>query len=133
MSEFNTNIKLGELGYVIKSDGNYNFYVKPMIVGQVRVERTHPKYRNSIGNDSLFQEKYMCEGTGVGSGTLYTYGDHIFSTEADAINIGIVKHKQRAYKQIAMRDEQSAKLAAETKARELRQLEELKAKYEAKE
>jgi hypothetical protein len=133
MSEFNTNIKLGELGYIIRSDGNYNFYVKPMIVGQVRVERTHPKYRSNIGNKPLFQEEYMCEGTGIGGGILYTYGYDIFSTEADAINIGIVKHKQRAYKQIAMRDEQAAKWAAETKARELRQLEELKAKYEAKE
>jgi hypothetical protein len=133
MSEFNTNIKLGELGYVIRSDGNYNYYVKPMIVGQVRVVRTHPKYRSNIGNNPLFQEEYMCEGTGIGGGSLYTYGDHIFSTEADAINIGIVKHKQRAYKQIAMRDEQAAKWAAETKARELRQLEELKAKYEVKE
>jgi hypothetical protein len=129
MGTFTTKIPLGKIGYVVRNDGEYNFYVKEMEVGKVTIEQVHPKATSKYVYDPAYKESYMCFETGVESGTVYTYGEHIFATKEDAENIGIVKHKQRAHKEIARRDEHIAQQKEIARAREIRELVRLKEKY----
>jgi hypothetical protein len=128
MGTFTTKIKLGECGFVVR--GHLEYYVQEMEVGKVTIEQLHPKHASN-GNP-VYIEKYMCVDTGIGSGSFYYYGKDIFSTRKDAEEIGVVKYKQRAHKQIAKRDAYLAKQQEHQRIMELRQLEVLKAKYEGK-
>jgi hypothetical protein len=129
LREFKTKIKLGETGYVVKHDGDYNFYIKEMRVGQVEIVMKHPEIVR-YSTDKVYEERYMCFETGVGSGTVYIYGLHIFSTKEAATNIGVVKQKQMHYEYIAARDAELARRLEYEKDQEIRQLAALKAKYE---
>jgi len=58
-------------------------------VGQVRVTITESQGDGEDGFDNFRPqssrvEEYMCEETGIGSGTIYTLGESIFETEAEA-------------------------------------------------
>jgi hypothetical protein len=130
MGTFNTKIKLGNIGYVVTCNYNtYEVYIKEMEVGKVQIEQYHPKVDRY--NELLYVERYMCFETGVGSGTVYTYGTSIFATREEAENIGVVKERQRLHKDIERTKIMLENRAKEKKERELRQLQELKAKYES--
>jgi hypothetical protein len=75
-------------------------------VGLVRVELI-----DSPGIDSTFSnyakqngytEQYMCIETGIGSGSVYTLGEHIFATEAEclAANAGRIERAKKAQEEL---------------------------------
>jgi hypothetical protein len=72
----------------------------------------------------------MCVETGVGGGTVWTYGKNIFATEAEA-QTGVIAHQQAAYKQRAERDAYRAQQAEQQRQKDLRTLDRLKQQYEA--
>jgi len=123
------NIRLGDIGYVVQCNySTYEVYVKEMKVGKVTIEEYHP---NVVRYDEpYYAEKYMCFETGVGTGTVYYFGVDIFASREDAENVGVVNRKQKLHKQIAERNAMLEREAKEKMERELRQLQELKAKYE---
>lgn len=71
-------------------------YKGPLTVGQIRVILTDSKGINdgyveriNVAFDNYkpqqsYTEEYMCEETGIGSGTVYTFGKSAFLTEAEA-------------------------------------------------
>lgn len=71
-------------------------YQGPLTVGQVRVCLTDSKGINdgyveciNVAFDNYkpqqsYTEEYMCEETGIGSGTVYTWGKSAFLTETEA-------------------------------------------------
>jgi hypothetical protein len=130
MSKFTTHLSLGQTAYGVESvTCRPDYRVKPLTVGQIRVTETSPKCRSGWDNDPLFKEEYMCVETGVGSGQIWTYGENIFATEADA-QAGVVAHNQRAYKQRAEHDARMSEQRAIEEERDRREFARLKAKLE---
>lgn len=127
MGTFTTKLKLG--GKAFGVSGGLDPAVMPLTVGQIRVVETLPRYRFYC-EDPCYLEEYMCIETGVGSGTVWTYGKNIFATEEEA-NAGVVIHRQRAHKERAERDAQKAKQEAWQRDQELRTLARLREKYGA--
>lgn len=126
MGTFTTKLKLG--GEAFGVHGGLDPYIQRLTVGQIRVIETLPSSR-FFEHDVCYKEEYMCVETGVGSGQVWEYGKNIFATNADA-QIGVIEHRQRAYKQRAERDAQRAEQAARQKAADLAALQRLKAQYE---
>ena len=63
-----------------------------LTIGHVRVEITDSPGIEQVGiqfdnfkPQSCRKEQYMCVETGIGSGSLYTLGEHIFATEAECL------------------------------------------------
>lgn len=74
--KFNTKLSCGDAAWVFF--GRYSEGVQEATVRQVRIEYTD--YADRVKE---LKEIYMCEETGVGSGTVYTYGEHIFRTREE--------------------------------------------------
>jgi hypothetical protein len=72
----------------------------------------------------------MCIETGVGSGSIWTYGKDIFATE-EAAQQGVIKFQQDAYKERDKRDAYAKEKADKKRIEELEMLERLKNKYAA--
>ena len=126
MGTFTTKLRLG--GQAFGVSGGLDPTIQYLTVGQIRVVETLPTERY-FPDDPCYKEEYMCVETGVGSGTVWTYGKNIFASEGEAQD-GVIAHQQAAHKQRAERD---AKLAAEEKLQrkqDLRTLERLKKLYE---
>lgn len=127
MGTFTTKLKLGGKAFVV--EGGLDPCALVMTVGQIRVIETLPKCRSFEG-DVCYKEEYMCVETGVGCGTVYTYGKSIFATEEEA-RFGVIARQQEAYKQRAERDAARAKAEESARRRELAELSRLREKYEA--
>lgn len=83
-----TEFSCGDKGFVWDGDGG----VRLLTVGEVRVIVTDTPgiEQDGIQFDnykaaSAYKEEYMCVETGIGSGSLYTLGVHIFREESDCI------------------------------------------------
>ena len=126
MGTFTTKLKLG--GEAFGVIGGLDPTIKRLTVGQIRVTETLPSAWR-FTEDPCYKEEYMCVETGVGSGTIWTYGKNIFATEAEA-QIGVIAHQQAAYKQRAERDARQAQEAERKRLDDLRTLERLKKQYE---
>lgn len=124
MAAFLTKLELG--GHAFGISGGLDYHIINLTVGQIRVIQTHRKAKSY---DPTYREEYMCFETGVGCGTVWTYGETIFATEAEA-QVGIVARHKEMKKERAERDARVAKKAAEDRARDLDELARLKAKYE---
>jgi hypothetical protein len=86
-------------------------------VGQIRLTLTDSK---GIPGETLFSnymahkgfvEEYMCVETGIKSGSIWTYGKNIFSSEAEclAANADRIKQQQQAKEEMRKLDIQRAK------------------------
>lgn len=106
---FDTKFNCGDKGWVF--DGRH---IRQATIGQIRVEYTKVDqgcdrmafFGGVIANGGEnfgeqpeeYREVYMCVETGIGSGTLHTYGEHIFLTEKEC--------RQANAKRLAELDEQ---------------------------
>jgi hypothetical protein len=126
MGTFTTKLKLGGPAFCV--NGGLDPTIQRLTVGQIRVIETLPSARVYNG-DVCYKEEYMCVETGVGSGTVWTYGTNIFASEDEAQQ-GVLAHRQAAHKQIAERDAYRAQEDARRKTRELAEFQRLKAQYE---
>lgn len=129
MGAFTTKLKLGGAAFGVS--GGLDPAIQRLTVGQIRVTETLPSAR-FFEHEVCYKEEYMCIETGVGSGAVWCYGYNIFATEAEA-QAGVIAHQQAAYKQRAERDAQRAESAERQRLSDLRALERLKQKYEARE
>jgi hypothetical protein len=82
--QITTRFNLGDRAFV-----TYDGVPRELTIGQVRVEATDsPGYGETIfGNyqpQKGYVEQYMCVETGIGSGSLFTLGKHIFGTYKEA-------------------------------------------------
>lgn len=127
MGTFTTKLKLG--GEAFGVTGGLDPTVQRLTVGRVCVTETLPGARFFI-EEPYYKEEYMCVETGVGSGTVWTYGKNIFATEADA-QAGVIAHQQMVHKQRAERDTFRAQEAERQRSSDLRTLARLKQQYEA--
>jgi len=127
MGTFTTKLKLG--GEAFGVSGGLDPTIQRLTVGQIRVTETLPRAR-FFTEEPCYKEEYMCVETGVGSGTIWTYGKNIFATESEA-QAGVLAHQQAAYKQRAERDAYRAQEAERQRLSDLRTLERLKQQYEA--
>lgn len=126
MGTFTTKLKLG--GEAFGVSGGLDPTIQRLTVGQIRVTETLPGAR-FFSEEPCYKEEYMCAETGVGSGTVWTYGKNIFATEAEA-QAGVIAHQQAAYKQRAERDALREQEAERQRLSDLRTLERLKQQYE---
>lgn len=128
MGAFKTAMNVGDIAYVVR--GTIDPYIEEMRVGQIRITQTHPsKALEGDWHLPVYREEYMCFETGVGSGTVWTLGKHIFANEKDAL-AGMAAVRQHYHAERAARDARAAERAAEAKAADLAELNRLKAKYE---
>lgn len=127
MGTFTTKLKLG--GEAFGVSGGLDPTIQRLTVGQIRVIETLPGAR-FFTEEPCYKEEYMCVETGVGSGSIWTYGKNLFATEAEA-HAGVIAHQQAAYKQRAERDALRAQEAERQRLSDLRTLERLKKQYEA--
>ena len=126
MPTFTTHLELG--GDAFGVSGGIDPEVVTLTPGQVRIVRTHPKAR-PFPDSVCYVEEYMCKETGVGTGTIWTYGTNIFATLQEAHG-GVLVARQRNHEQIAARDADRAKQAERERERDLAELERLKRQYE---
>lgn len=85
-----TTFNLGDKGWVL-----YDGYVKQVTVGQVSVIYRIPGSEISWGEQ--YREECMCIETGIGSGSVYTAGEHIFTTREaceEANKVRIAREEQ---------------------------------------
>lgn len=106
MASFTTKLSLGQKAFIVS--GGLDPYIEELTVGLIRVIETHPKAKSPFSQNSCYKEEYMCFETGVGSGSVYTYGEHIFATREEAER-GLTRRQQEVYKERAERDAWKAK------------------------
>lgn len=83
---FETAFNIGDRGWVYY--GTRSNYVQQATIGKITVEHTETTLyeddETGYGEPVLeHKEKYMCKETGVGSGTVFTYGETIFKTKQE--------------------------------------------------
>jgi len=125
MGSFTTKLSLNQKAFIVA--GNLDFYVKEMTVAYIVIEQRSPQFRT--GTEPCYVEKYMCVQSGVGSGTVYTYNNNIFSTKEDAEK-EVIHKQQVAYKQRAERDAYLLKEKDVERKNDLILLAKLKKQYE---
>ncbi len=87
--QYLSNLSNGDKAFVITFTCNSKPILKELTVGKVIIEDTNsPGRPNEETFDNYkpqhkYKELYMCVETGIGSGTVYTYGKHIFKTIED--------------------------------------------------
>lgn len=128
MGTFTTNLKLGAKAFCV--EGYEDAHVVELTVGQLRIKETLPDFNRSSWDDPCYMEEAMCIETGIGSGTIWRYGINIFANRADA-EAGVLKMHQKYSKQRKEKQALQAEMAAQQRAKELRELNRLKEKYEA--
>lgn len=123
--EIHTKLNCGDVAFVLDGfDG-----ILERTVGQVRVTVT-----NSNGDpDSMFdnykpqsgrEEKYMCEETGIGSGSIYTLGEHIFATREEAL-VGLEARREKHKEEIEQREKWKREQIESRKRQVFREMAEL--------
>ena len=99
-------------------------------IGQIRLTLTSSK---GIPGETMFSnykpqkgfvEEYMCVETGIGSGSIYTYGRSIFTTKQECLdaNASRIKQMQKAAEEMRKLDIERAKSQMLDAAEQLRQL-----------
>lgn len=82
---YNTKLSCGDTAWIYYGhyqEGPQTATVAKIIVEEVKyVNRDPDDYQAKEG----YTEKYMCLETGVGSGTVHTFGEHIFLTKEDCV------------------------------------------------
>jgi hypothetical protein len=93
--KFTTAFNCGDRGWVY--DGKKG--ATQLTIGQIRITYTNSKGVNDGAIDpgfpgiafdnfkakTSYEESYMCVETGIGSGSVYTFGKSIFKTEAECL------------------------------------------------
>jgi len=130
LGTFSTNLKLGGKAFAVS--GYQDARVIELTVGQLRIKETLPDYNRSSWDDPCYMEEAMCIETGVGSGTIWRYGENIFANRADA-EAGVARMHQKYHKERTAKEALKAEEADRRRASEMRELQRLKEKYEAKE
>jgi hypothetical protein len=86
--KFETAFNIGDKGWVMYNDWKHP---QQVTVGQIRIEHTDSKGDSSYSFGDNYKpqkkhlEQYMCEETGIGSGTVYTLGKTIFATKEECL------------------------------------------------
>jgi hypothetical protein len=125
MGTFTTKLKLG--GQAFGVGGWLDPTIQVLTVGQICVTETLPGH-DVRRDEPVYKEEYMCLETGVGGGTIWTFGRNIFATLDDA-EAGVIAHRQAAHKHIAARDALAAAEAERQRAADLATLARLTAQY----
>jgi hypothetical protein len=97
--KFETAFNIGDKGWVMWSDCKHP---QQLTIGKIIIEHTDSKGdgRTSglIGDNYKPQkshfERYMCEETGIDSGSVYTLGQHIFTTEEECREVNAEQIKK---------------------------------------
>lgn len=104
-----TRLSPGDVAYV--TSGNYGEGpIETRTIGQVRVTVTDTPGLDGMRNASNYSsqqdyvEEYMCVETGIGSGSIYTLGKHLFATEKEAL-AQVERNKAEHAKALAEREE----------------------------
>ena len=98
-----------------------------MTVGQIRVQYTksiglnggymedncNVAFDNYKPKAEEYEEVYMCVETGVGSGRLYTFGEHIFLTEGECQAANSARIEKARLEAVAQADYERKRLLAE--------------------
>lgn len=125
----NTTFSNGDKAWVFDGD-----QVQQLTIGRVQVtvtdspgipgEQTFSNY----GPQKDYEEQYMCVESGVGSGAIYTLGQHIFTTEEECAKANAKRIQEREEeKERARQRYRERKLAEEEYLRaQLAELEALK-------
>ena len=84
--KFDSHFNCGDTAWIFY--GRYYAGAQEATVGQIRFEYTETTLyeddKTGYGEPvKTLKEVYMCKETGVGSGTLLTYGEHIFKTKEE--------------------------------------------------
>jgi len=94
MTQYNSKLSNGDKAFAITFTYNHQPVIKELTIGRVTIEDINSP---GLPDEELFDnykpqknyvERYMCVETGIGSGTVYEYGRHIFKSReecADAI------------------------------------------------
>jgi len=94
MTQYNSKLSNGDRAFAIIFTCNNQPTCKELTIGRVTIEDTNSPGRageqffDNYKPQLNYIERYMCIETGIGSGTVYEYGRHIFKTIqecADAI------------------------------------------------
>lgn len=93
--EIKTTFNCGDKAWV------FNDAPERLTIGQIKVEFTDsPGIGETIFDNYKpkkgMTEKYMCVESGIGSGRVYTLGEHIFATEAECIAANAERIAERA-------------------------------------
>lgn len=119
-----TTFSCGDQGWVFREDR-----AELLTIGQIRIQVT--KSRGDVNSmfsnykpQEGYEEVYMCEETGIGSGSLFTLGKSIFVTEAECLKANakrIKEHKANAERarKLDIEDAKRARAEAEAKLRRL--------------
>lgn len=82
---FNTALSCGDTAWIYY--GHYHTGVQQATVGQIRIEYTDTLVSPNGYDEKVptkeYKEVYMCDETGIGSGSLLTYGETIFKTKEE--------------------------------------------------
>lgn len=84
--KFNSHLNCGDTAWIFY--GRYCEGPQEAVVGKITFEYTdtvlYEDSETGYGEPvKELKEKYMCKETGVGSGTVFTYGEHIFKTREE--------------------------------------------------
>lgn len=131
--KFETAFDIGDKGWVM-----YQGWKHPqqVTIGQIRVVHTDSKGSGSfsfVGDNYKpqkgYSEEYMCDETGIGSGTVYTFGNNIFVTKEECLEVFADSIKKIEAQEREQREyEKQEKLRRESSLRaQLAEIERLKA------
>jgi hypothetical protein len=88
--KFETAFNIGDKGWVMWSDWKHP---QQVTIGKIIIEHTDSTGRPEVSFGDNYKpqkehlERYMCEETGIGSGTVYTLGKNIFTTEEECCEV----------------------------------------------
>lgn len=129
--KFETQLSCGDKAWIYY--GRHYRGVQEATIGQIRIEFTDciicdssTDYEPEIKKE--YKEVYMCQETGIGSGTLHTYGESIFKTREEC-EAAFAEHiaKQVEKKRVTAEYEREKKLGNEALLRmQLAEIEQLK-------
>ena len=87
--KYESNLSNGDKAFAITFSCSKMPKIVELTVGKVIIEHTDSPGRpdeeifDNYKPQHKYVETYMCVETGIGSGTLYTYGKHIFKTREE--------------------------------------------------
>ena len=104
---FQPEFACGDKAWVFVND-----YSQQLTIGRVEVVDTNSpglpgeSIFSNYGPQRSYEERYMCVGTGVGSGSVYTFNEHIFHTKAecDAANAKAIAEREAARHQMKVEE-----------------------------
>ena len=90
--QFDSRFNIGEKVWIIYHYGRGGMKPVELTVGKITIEHTDSKGRegeeifDNYKPQEKYEEKYMCDETGIGSGTYYILGKSIFATEKECLS-----------------------------------------------